>query len=378
MQKKLQILGNLGIFEVSDYIYQKDRYNSFIYPSVYKNKIVKLFKVLLSNNCKFNCLYCANRKDRDCPRYSFSPEELAGIFYEMWSKRLVDGLFLSSGIDKDVNETEEKMIETAKILRKKYDYHGYIHLKILPGVDELLIKKAKIYSDRLSLNMEAVGSSYLKKISQEKDFSKNLLNTLKKLAYLNMENPLKNGISTQIIVGSCQEKDKEILSFVYYLYRNYGLTKTYYSGFIPVLNTPLENRKPCSIERQIRLYQADILIRKYQFLPYEIPFDKNGNLFLNKDPKLIWAEKNKDFFPVEINRADFHQLIRIPGIGINSAKKIIEIKKQGKIKSEEVLKKIGVCLKKAKDYILISGKKIKDFYRDEKEEIYPTLFDEVI
>lgn len=379
MQKKIEVLGSLGIFEVSDYIYQKENYNSFIYPSVYKNKIVKLFKILLSNNCKFNCLYCANRKDRDCPRYSFSPEELSKIFYNMWSKNIVDGLFLSSGIDKDVNETEEKMIEVAKILRKKYGYYGYIHLKILPGVDEFLIKKASLYSDRLSLNMETISPEKIKKISNEKDFFKNLLNTLKKLSQINLERPLKNGISTQIIVGSIDEIDRDILNFAFYLYKNYKISRMYYSGFIPVKNTPFENKEPCSLKRQVRLYQADILIRRYNFLPSEIPFDSKGNLFLNKDPKLIWAEKNPDFFPIEINKADFYNLIRVPGIGIKSAKKIIEIRKENKINSPEILKKIGVRLKKAIPYILINGKKIKkDEFIKEKEKIYPEIFDEVI
>jgi predicted DNA-binding helix-hairpin-helix protein len=378
MQEKLNFLGELGIFEVSDYIYQKEKFTSFIYPSVYKNRIVKLFKVLLSNNCKFNCLYCANRRDRDCPRYSFNVKELAEIFYSMWKKRLVNGLFLSSAIEKDNNETQEKMIDLVEILRKKYNYNGYIHLKILPGVDEYLIKRGKNYADRLSLNMESVNSEYIRKIAKEKDFSKNLLLTLKKISELNKENPLKNGITTQIIVGSSEEKDKEILSFSLYLYKNFNLSRVYYSGFIPVPKTPFEYKKPCSLKRQIRLYQADILIRKYKFLPSELPFDRNGNLYLNKEPKIIWAEKNKNFFPIEINKANFYQLIRIPGIGIKSAKKILEIRKDGKIKSENILKKIGVKLKKAMPYILIDGKKIKEEKEEKESEVYYTIFDEII
>lgn len=378
MQEKLKFLGNLGIFEVSDYLYQKERFTSFIYPSVCGNKIIKLFKVLLTNNCKFNCLYCANRRDRDCPRYSFQVNELAETFYSMWKKGIVSGLFLSSGIDKDNNETQEKMIEVVKILRKKYKYTDYIHLKILPGVDEYLIKRANFYADRLSLNMEAVNSEYIKRISKEKDFSKNLLSTLKKLSDLNKEIPLKNGITTQIIVGSSEEKDKEILSFSYYLYKNYNLSRIYYSGFIPVFKTPLENKKPCSLKRQVRLYQADILLRKYKFLPTEIPFDKDGNLYLNKDPKTIWAKKNKNLFPVEINKADFYQLIRIPGIGFKSAQKILEIRKEGKIKSEDILRKIGVKIKKSLPYILINGKRIEKKEKEEGSEVYYTLFDELI
>ncbi|MCM8785736.1 MAG: radical SAM protein [Candidatus Omnitrophica bacterium] len=379
MQKKLEFLGNLGVFEASDYLYQKERYASFIYPSVCGNRIVRLFKVLLTNNCKFNCLYCANRRDRDCPRYSFDVYELAEIFYSMWKKKIVNGLFLSSGIEIDNNQTQEKMIDVIKILRKKYNYNDYIHLKILPGVDEYLIKKGKIYADRLSLNLESINSLYLKKISKEKDFSKNLLNTLKKLSDLNREKPLRNGITTQIIAGCSEESDKEIMSFSYYLYKNYNISRVYYSGFIPVLKTPFENKKPCSLQRQMRLYQADILIRKYKFLPSEIPFDKKGNLYLNKDPKSLWAEKNKEFFPLEINKASFYQLIRIPGIGIKTALKILEIRKESKIRTENILKKIGVKLKKVSPYILINGKKIKESENGKIEsEIYCTIFDEVI
>jgi predicted DNA-binding helix-hairpin-helix protein len=266
--------------------------------------------------------------------------------------------FLSSGIDKDANETQEKMIDAVRILRKKYEYKGYIHLKILPGVDDYLIKKATYYSDRLSINMESVSSHHLKKISNEKEFVKNLLKPLKKLFHLNLEKPLKSGITTQVIVGSSDEKDIEILSFSYYLYKNFNLRRVYYSGFIPVINTPLENKNPCSLKRQTRIYQADILIRRYKFLPKEIPVDENGNLYLDKDPKLLWAERNKGFFPVEINKADFYQLIRIPGIGVKVAEKIINERKNGKIKYEETLEKIGVNLKRAGQFITLNGKKI--------------------
>jgi len=362
MQEKLKILGELAEFEVSDYINQREKYTSFIYPSFCGGKIINLFKVLLTNNCKFNCHYCANRRGRDCPRYSFSPYELADIFYNIWKKGYVNGLFLSSGIDKDANETQEKMIDTVRILRKKYEYKGYIHLKILPGVDDYLIKKATYYSDRLSINMESVNSYHLKKISKEKEFSKNLLKTLKKLTYLNLEKPLKSGITTQVIVGSSDEKDIEILSFSYYLYKNFNLKRVYYSGFFPVINTPLENKEPCSLERQTRIYQADILIRKYKFLPEEIPVDENGNLYLDKDPKLLWAEKNKEFFPVEINKADFYQLIRVPGIGIKTAERIINERKNCKIKDEYMLEKIGVNLKRVSSFITLNGKKINSLF----------------
>ncbi|MCS7179874.1 MAG: hypothetical protein NZ891_00765, partial [bacterium] len=227
--------------------------------------------------------------------------------------------------------------------------------------------------------METISSFHLKRISNEKNFNNTLLRTLKKLSYLSFEFPIKYGITTQIIVGAADEKDKEILNFSYSLYKNFRLKRVYYSGFIPVINTPFENKKPCSEKRQFRLYQADILIRKYKFLPSEILFDKNGNLFLNKDPKVLWAEKNESFYPIEINKGDFYQLIRIPGIGLKTAKKILEIRKNTKITSENILKKIGIPLKKVAPYILINGKKIKKLENDiGVEESNSTIFDDVV
>ena len=375
MEKKLKYLGTLARFEMSNYLTKEPlKGHSFIYPSVAGGKIIPIFKILLSNYCKFNCLYCANRKDRDCPRYRLTPDFLAETFFNFWKKNYVAGLFLSSSIDGDVNEVQEKIIETAKILRKKFNYPGYIHLKILPGADPYLIRKASIYADRLSLNMETVSTSLLKKISKEKDFSKSLLKTLKNLSIINQERELKSGVTTQFIVGSGNEKDKDILGFSFYLYRNLQLRKIYYSGFSPVPATPLENKTPCEFKRILRLYQADILIRKYGFRADEIIFDEEGNLDKDKDPKEKWAEKNPSFFPVEITKDDFEILIRVPGIGFQTAKKIIKIRKETKI-TPEILKKIGVG-KKSFQYITISGKNIVEKVNEE-DEFKNTLFENI-
>lgn len=359
-EKVLKVLGENAKYDSSGFTrkIEVENYLPFIYPATgEKGRICNLFKILLTNNCKSNCLYCVNRKNRDCPRYSLSPYRLAEIFYQFWKKRYVEGLFLSSAIEQDTNETQEKIIKTAEILRKRYEYKGYIHLKILPGADPYLIRKASIVASRISLNMEAPSTGYLSKISREKDFSKNLLKTLKYISKVNKENSLPAGITTQFVVGAAGEKDKEILGFSYYLYKNHNLKRIYYSRFIPVINTPLENLPACNPQREVRLYQADILIRRYGFTSAEIPYDEKGNLILEKDPKLLWAEKNPSFFPVEINKASFEELIRVPGIGFKSAKKIIGIRKENTINSPSQLKKLRIRLNIACQFLLFNGKK---------------------
>ena len=378
-ERIIKVLGENAKYDSSGFIRKKESFLPFIYPSVgEKGRICNLFKILLTNKCKSNCLYCVNRRDRDYQRYSLSPHQIAETFYQFWKKGYVEGLFLSSAIDEDANETQEKMIKTAEILRKKYGYKGYIHLKILPGADEYLIKKAFLFATRISINMEAPSTRHLSKISKDKDFSKNLLKRLKYISKINKEIPLPAGITTQFIVGAAGEKDKEIIGFSYYLYKNLGLKRIYYSGFIPVINTPLENLPACNKKREVRLYQADILIRKYGFKSSEIPYDENGNLVLEKDPKLLWAEKNPSFFPLEINKADFEELLRVPGIGFKSAKKIIEIRKENKINSPSQIKRLKIRLNIACRFLLFNGKKINpDQILPEPEDEQLLLLDEI-
>ncbi|MCX8082283.1 MAG: helix-hairpin-helix domain-containing protein [bacterium] len=359
IDKKLKILGETARFDVCGYtgiITEAHHLNSFIYPAVGGGKTYRLFKVLLSNYCTANCLYCVNRKDRDCQRYRFETGELADIFYSLWKKKYVDGLFLSSGIDRSPDETQERMNRVAELLREKYGYYGYIHLKVLPGVDEILIKKASGFASRLSLNMEAPGTKFLKELSPDKNFSRLLLKNLKKICLLNKEYPLPAGITSQIIVGAGGETDKDITGFIFHLYRNFNLKRVYYSRFEPVENTPLENKKPCSPVRELRLYQADILVRKYGFSPSEIVFDRTGNLITDKDPKLVWAENHPEFFPVEINTASFEELIRVPGIGITGAQKIILRRRERKIGSPDDIKGIRINKKLASNFLTFNGR----------------------
>jgi len=379
LHHKANLLGELAGFDVTGFplaIFPKKHIarSSLIYPAAgQKGECINLFKVLQTNFCENNCFYCVNRKDRGCPRIEFAPQELASLFLEYYKKRWVKGLFLSSAINVSPNASQEKMLETLKILRQRYNYQGYIHCKILPGVDTGLIEATGRLADRLSMNLEAPNQKCLSELSADKNFHRELLDGLKKIASFHGKHPLKGGVTTQLVVGAANEGDKEILSLSHNLYRGHNLRRVYYSAFTPVEDTPLENLRPCPPLREFRLYQADFLLRKYNFTPEELIFDEKGDLYLDKDPKLVWALSNIDRFPVEINKALFEELIRVPGIGRISARKILDIRKNTKLKELEQLKKLGTVVKRARKFITLNGK----FYPAKKElepEIDKQLF----
>jgi len=361
-EEKLQILGKTAQFDVCGIPglfarkSKKLQRFKFIYPAVGKGGCVRLFKVLQTNCCEGNCFYCANRKDRNFVRISFSPDELARLFIQYHRRGLVDGLFLSSAIHGSAIRSQEETFKTLYLVRKKYGYKGYIHYKVLPGSEDSLIEKCASLADRLSINLEAPSPHHLSKLSPTKDFSEQLLAGVEKIFALNRKNPLKAGITTQLVVGAAGESDKEIVTFSHFLYRNYNLWRVYYSGFVPIKDTPLENTPACHPLREVRLYQADFLIRKYGFSPEELPFQKNGNLPREKDPKLAWALSHPEKFPLEINKADYWELLRVPGIGRISARKIIMKRREGKITSLEELKATGCVVKRARNFITLNGK----------------------
>lgn len=359
---KADVLGELAGFDVTGFplaIFPKRHLgrSSLIYPAAgEKGECVNLFKVLQSNLCENNCFYCSNRKDRDCPRVEFTPRELASLFLEYYRKGWVKGLFLSSAVNVSPNASQEKMLETLKILRQGYNYRGYIHCKILPGVDAAIIEATGKLADRLSINLEAPDQKCLSRLAPDKNFREELLNGLKKIIFFHRKNPLKAGVTTQLVVGGAGDKDREILSLSQNLYGNYSLRRIYYSAFTPVEDTPLENMLPCSPLREFRLYEADFLLRKYDFVQEELIFDQNGNLYLDKDPKLAWALNNLGRFPVEINKAPFEELIRIPGIGRISARRILDLRKSTKLKELEQVRKLGVVTKRARGFMTLDGK----------------------
>jgi len=336
----------------------------WIYPaSLPDGRVVKVLKILLSNDCVHNCLYCANRFGLPFRRTSLRAEELVKLFLHLWQKGLVKGLFLSSAVSRDPIWTMNEMLRTVEILRKKFNFKGYIHLKILPEATHDYIEEAVRLATRVSVNLEAPNPQHLSSIAPQKNFSKimTLFAFLSDLRRKGLCTPA--GITTQFVVGGSTEKDREILSTAFLLYKRFYLARVYYSAFQPVWGTPFADRPAVSPWREVRLYQVDYLLRKYRFSLSEICFSEDGNLPLDKDPKTLWALKHPEFFPVEVNRASFEDLLRVPGIGPLSAKRIVEVRKEGKITDISFLKRVGIRLKKAAPFLLINGEKICDSTR---------------
>lgn len=365
---KYKILSELASFESTfPKIFcpqrKKEFVLNFVYPAVGEgSSYIPLFKTLLTNKCIKNCYYCANRSERNVERYEFKPNELANLFMEYYKKNWAKGLFLSSSIYPNSNISQEKMLETIKILREKYNYNGYIHCKILPGIDEGLIYEVGRYSDRLSINLEGPGENFLKKLSPDKKYKDELIKLLESLNRYQQSFPLKYGITTQFIVGAGKETDKDLLLYSHFLYKKYNLRRVYYCAFTPIVETPFETLPECSRIREYRLYQADFLLRKYNFKPLDFVYDTTGNLVIDKDPKLAYAVKNQHLYPIEVNRADYFELLKVPGIGPRSAKRIVELRKEMKFRKAEELKKVGVVVKRALNFLTLDGK----FYKTEK------------
>ena len=321
-----------------------------------RGKRVSLFKVLQTNSCLHNCLYCNCRKDRDCDRRRFNPEELARTFVDYSRRGRVKGLFLSSGVYPSPNIAQERMLATIDILRNQYHYTGFIHAVILPGTDPSYVPALGKYCDRLSLNLEVPAQRYLEKISPTKEFQAQLWRGLNVVAQYADDHRLPAGATTQLIVGAGNETDEEILELSHNLYRDHKLTRVYYSGFEPVSGTPLEEAPPCPPLREARLYEPDFLLRRYGFKPQELVFDRNGNLDLTRNPKLVWAEKHREMFPLEITTASFEELIRTPGIGVICAKRIISLRKKTSFRFLEQVRRMGMVVKHARGFITLNGK----------------------
>ncbi len=325
-----------------------DSLSSYIYPAKGK-KVNYIFKVLFTNRCSYNCSYCFNNVKSNCARFIFKPQRLANMFINLYKKNKVRGIFLSSGIYKTEDYSQEKILETVIFLRRRLNYRGYIHAKVLPRVSLSLIKTLFSYVDRLSINLELPAQKYLSKVSN-KDFLSDLFTRLKYLSRLNNEFHLSGGITTQFVVGAVGESDREILSFTEKLYRQLNLRRVYYSGFIPYKGIPLENVPTADILRIKRLYEADFLIRDYNFSSSDFSYDENGNLLKDKNVKVGYALKNIHLFPLDINKAGFEDLIRIPTIGKRKANDVMALRKEAKINSFQKLEKIGIS-KEARRWI---------------------------
>ncbi len=358
---KMQVLSDSAQYDLCDYV-NHNKSSQVNLPGIY-NAIghngcqIPLFKTLMTNKCKNDCKYCINQSKRNFTRLELESEELAKVFLNYYNNNYVNGLFLSSGISDNIEKTMEKTIETARILRKDYGYQDYIHLKIVPGASKDSIKRAMSLADRVSINIEAASKDGLSELSSTKDYNKDILKRLKWIDSIGKRNPelVKSGTTTQLIIGANNETDEDVLRRMEYLYKKTNLKRSYFSAFTPVEGTDLEKKEACNKDRTGQLYHADALLNEYNFKLNEIIFNEEGLLSLKEDPKIL-AAKEMDIFPVEINSAPYIELIRVPGIGIKSARKIISIRKKMPFRNLSDLQKIGVVVKRAEPYIKLDGK----------------------
>jgi putative DNA modification/repair radical SAM protein len=341
-------------------------------------RCVSLLKVLYSNVCRFDCVYCVNRASADTRRASFTTEELVGLTREFYRRNYIEGLFLSSGIFSDPDIVMEKLIETAQKLRGEAGFGGYIHLKIIPGAGEKLIRKAGLWADRLSANIELPTDKSLRHFAPQKS-GKTILGAMEDVSAAEKENdedrrrsrlfrPGRDtpvfapaGQSTQLIVGVSGEDDRQIIALSGALYRKFSLRRVYYSAYTPV-GVPGGGGIPDSrlpevsgppLAREHRLYQADWLMRFYHFSPEEI-LEGESRLDIQVDPKTAWALKHPERFPVELARADYEELLRVPGVGATSARRIVELRRSRSL-SYEGLRRLGVVLKRARYFVTVAG-----------------------
>jgi predicted DNA-binding helix-hairpin-helix protein len=332
--------------------------SQFLFPAVLPNgKHLPLLKVLQSSMCDNNCLYCAMRRGRNGERCAFSSDELASAFHQLAQRGVAKGLFLSSAVCDNANRTMERMITTVELVRFKYHFDGYVHLKLLPGCEEAAVERAIQLADRVSANLEAPTPTRLARLSGDKRFEQDLMQPMRwarQLLDRNEQQTLPD-ITTQFVVGAAGESDLEILSTVEHLHHELGVTRAYFSAFRPVPDTPLENLPPTPAWRQNRLYQADFLLRFYGFSVQDLTFSREGNLRADLDPKMAWAQRHPERFPIEINHASREELLRVPGIGPRSVRRILHLRRQTKFRDLRDLRAAGAVADRAAPFVLLDG-----------------------
>lgn len=400
--KKLEILSMAAKYDVSCSSSGSKRNNSssglgntsvngICHSYTADGRCISLLKILLTNYCIYDCAYCINRISNDIERACFTPNELVDLTINFYKRNYIEGLFLSSAVFKNPNYTMELLVEILKKLRLEHKFNGYIHVKAIPGSDDYLIKEAGIYADRISVNIELPSSKGLKLLAPQKKKE----SILKPMALINSEiiaskenhklfknSPLfvPGGQSTQLIVGATEDNDFNILKLTENLYNKYSLKRVYFSAYVPVNNDKnLPQIKNPPLIREHRLYQADWLLRFYGFKASELLNESNSSFDENFDPKTTYALNNLDKFPIEINTAPYNLLLRVPGIGVRSANRIVLTRKVHSLTFEDV-RKLGVVIKRAKYFITCKGKYFGEVIFDkpniikklEPKIIYPT------
>ena len=323
-----------------------------------------LLKSLLTSVCEQNCLYCPFRAGRDFPRATFKPDEFAQLVVNLTRAGLIQGVFLSSGVAGGGARTQDRLLDTAEILRHRMSYQGYLHLKIMPGAEYEQVLQAMRLANRVSINLEAPNDYRLPNLAPQKEFENQLMRPLGWIEHIRKTLPptetWKNrwpSSCTQFVVGGAGESDRELLETTQMLHREYGLLRAYYSAFQPHRDTPLENYPASTYRRELRLYQAEYLIRDYGFAQEELCYSADGNLISDHDPKKVWAETHLTENPIEVNSASKEELLRVPGIGPKGAGMILEQRRIKKIRDLSALEKMGINAQRVKDFILMDGQR---------------------
>lgn len=374
LKEKLEILADAAKYDVSCSSSGSKRTNTdknlgdssgigICHTYTEDGRCVSLLKILLTNHCIYDCLYCVSRKSNDIKRAAFTVDEVVELTINFYRRNYIEGLFLSSGIFKNADYTMERLVRIAKKLREEHKFNGYIHLKTIPGASDELMRQAGLYADRLSVNLELPTASGLKLLAPEKDH-KQMLQPMKSIQediqQFNSERKLIKSVpkfapagqSSQLIIGATNESDLDVIKISNSLYKQFNLKRVYYSGYVPVLehqNLP-QLGTPVPMVRENRLYQTDWLMRFYGFEAHELINEQHPNLDLEIDPKLAWAIRNREFFPIDVNKASYSELLRIPGMGVKSAKKVIAARKFGKLTKEQ-LQKLGIAMNRAQFFM---------------------------
>lgn len=329
-------------------------------------RCISLLKILLTNFCIYDCQYCVNRSSNDVERAAFTPEEVAKLTIEFYKRNYIEGLFLSSAVVKNPDYTTELLIKTLSILRNQYHFNGYIHTKAIPGASPELISQLGLLADRMSVNIEMPSADSLKTFAPQKT-KENILSPMNHIKnsivrskneivlYKHAPSFVPSGQSTQMIIGASPESDKTILTLSQNLYDKFSLKRVFFSAYVPLGTNPLLPTVAPPLLREHRLYQADWLLRYYGFRAEELLDDENPNFSTLVDPKCEWALRHPEIFPIEINRAPYQMILRIPGIGVRSAMKIIKARRYTKLSFED-LKKMRISMKRAQYFITVNGK----------------------
>ena len=330
-------------------------------------RCVSLLKILMTNACIYDCAYCANRRSNDIRRVALSPDEIAELTIGFYRRNYIEGLFLSTGVVRSADYTMELLIQTVRTLREGCRFNGYIHLKLVPGADPLLVQQAGLWADRVSINLELPTRESLALLAPDKtrDAVVKPMRQVSDLITVNRSERKQSrktprfapaGQSTQLIVGASNESDRQIVTLSEQLYQRLDLKRVYYSAFIPIVaDSRLPARPEAPLRREHRLYQADWLLRYYGFAAHELLDDAAPNLDPELDPKTGWALRHLELFPVEINRAGYEELLRIPGVGVRSAQRIMQARRQGHLGIDD-LKVLGVVMKRARYFVTARGR----------------------